>query len=142
MDIEIGLRLKEERERLNFSQTAMAEIGGKKKLAQLKYEQGESSPTAAYLAAVGRVGVDVLYVITGERTAQRLASDEQDLVALFRAAPLPVKAAAFGALQGAAAAGHQQGPRQFFKGEVGQAVEGNITHHQPVTFNVGRRGKK
>jgi transcriptional regulator with XRE-family HTH domain len=103
MDIEIGVRLKEERERLNLSQAALAEIGGKKKLAQLKYEQGESSPTAAYLAAARRIGVDVLYVITGERTAQHLAPDEAELLALFRAAPLTVKAAAIGALQGGTA---------------------------------------
>jgi len=100
MDIEIGARLKEERERLNLSQAALAEIGGKKKLAQLKYEQGESSPTAAYLAAARGIGLDVLYVITGERTAQHLAPDEAELLALFRAAPLAVKAAAIGALQG------------------------------------------
>ena len=42
----------------------------------------------------------MLYVITGERTAQHLAPDEAELLALFRAAPLAVKAAAVGALQG------------------------------------------
>lgn len=127
MDTDIGLRLKEERERLNLSQTALAEIGGKKKLAQLKYEQGESSPTAAYLEAVRRVGVDVLYVVTGERTAQQLAPDERELLALFRAAPLAVKAAAIGALQaGGAPAAPRYTVTQTIHGKVGQQAAGDI----------------
>jgi transcriptional regulator with XRE-family HTH domain len=130
MDIEIGARLKEERERLNLSQAALAEIGGKKKLAQLKYEKGESSPTAAYLAAARRIGVDVLYVITGERTAQHLAPDEAELLALFRAAPLAVKAAAIGALQGGTnkhdAAGKYEGSKQIFNGGVGDVAGRDI----------------
>jgi transcriptional regulator with XRE-family HTH domain len=92
MNIDIGTRLKEERERLKLSQAALAEIGGKKKLAQLKYEQGESSPTASYLAAAQRVGVDVLYVVTGERAAglpAGLSAEEQLLLETYRALPTP-----------------------------------------------------
>lgn len=92
MDIDIGARLKEERERLNVSQAALAEIGGKKKLAQLKYEQGESSPTAAYLERIAAIGVDVLYVLTGERAAglpAGLSADEQLLLESYRGLPVP-----------------------------------------------------
>lgn len=129
MGIDIGLRLKEERERLKLSQAALAEIGGKKKLAQLKYEQGESSPTAAYLCAVERVGVDIQYVVTGMRASKSLAPDEQELLALFRAAPLAVKAAAIGALQGGAQAAPsgKKTKKQVFSGEVsGQVAMGKI----------------
>jgi hypothetical protein len=46
--------------------------------------------------------VDVAYVVTGARSSSAavLAPDELELVKLFRAAPLAVKAAAIGALQG------------------------------------------
>ncbi|MDY9317723.1 transcriptional regulator, partial [Escherichia coli] len=35
-------RLREERERLGLSQVAMSDIGGVKKLTQLRYEKGDS----------------------------------------------------------------------------------------------------
>lgn len=99
-----GDRLREERERLGFNQTAMGAVGGVLKQAQLKYEKGERSPDASYLEGVAKVGVDVQYVITGQRSAQALSADEQELLALFRAASLAGKAAAIGALQGVAGA--------------------------------------
>lgn len=100
MNLDISSRLKEERERLGLSQAALAEVGEKKKLAQLKYEQGDSSPTASYMTAISRVGVDIIYVLTGQRGAAALSSDESELLRLYRAAPLAVKMAAVGALQG------------------------------------------
>ena len=48
----IGERLKEERERLGFSQTEFAAVAGASKNSQYNYEKGERSPDAAYLAAV------------------------------------------------------------------------------------------
>jgi len=72
-----GERLKEERKRLNLAQVALAEIGGVQRLAQANYENGKRMPDAGYLAAVARAGVDVQYVITGQRaiTAEQLAAD-------------------------------------------------------------------
>lgn len=64
----IGSRLREERERLGLSQEGLGGIGGVKKLAQFNYEKGERQPDAAYLAAVAAAGVDVLYVVTGQRS--------------------------------------------------------------------------
>jgi transcriptional regulator with XRE-family HTH domain len=64
----IGERLREERERLGLSQPAFAEVGGVQKRAQINYEKDERHPDAAYLAAVAAAGVDVLYVLTGQRT--------------------------------------------------------------------------
>lgn len=64
----IGDRLKEERERLGFNQTDFAAQAGASKNSQYNYEKGERSPDAAYLSAVADQGVDVLYVVTGERT--------------------------------------------------------------------------
>ncbi|ALZ84724.1 MULTISPECIES: helix-turn-helix domain-containing protein [Pseudomonas] len=64
----IGSRLKEERERLGMSQGVFGEIGGVKTNAQVKYEKDERSPDALYLEALSRAGVDVSFVITGQRS--------------------------------------------------------------------------
>ncbi|MBP2856578.1 helix-turn-helix transcriptional regulator [Dickeya oryzae] len=98
MRLDIGERLREERERLNLSQLALGEIGGVKKLAQLKYEKGERSPDADYLNAIAKVGVDIQYVVTNVRATSALTSEEQQLLSSYRAAPLAVKAAALAAL--------------------------------------------
>jgi len=63
----IGERLKEERSRLGLSQTDLGAAGGVGKTTQINYEKGSGSPDAKYLAAAAELGVDVLYVVTGER---------------------------------------------------------------------------
>jgi len=70
---EIGLRLREERERLKLTQKAFGLIGGVEPNAQGKYENGNRSPKADYLAAVAQAGVDILYVVTGRR--ETIAAD-------------------------------------------------------------------
>lgn len=74
-----GDRLREERERLGYSQSAFGEIGGVKKLAQINYEKGERNPDAVYLAKVAEYGVDVLYVLTGNRSQPVKAEPEIEL---------------------------------------------------------------
>ncbi|WP_445673413.1 helix-turn-helix domain-containing protein [Pseudomonas ceruminis] len=82
----IGYRLKEERSRLGISQTDLAQVGGVGKTTQINYEKGERSPDASYLAAVAEIGVDVLYVVCGERKPQTLglSADESLLVERYR----------------------------------------------------------
>lgn len=83
----IGDRLKEERERLGFNQTEFAAIAGASKNTQYNYEKGERSPDADYLAAVAVQGVDVLYVVCGERkpvAADSIAEDESGLLDYYR----------------------------------------------------------
>ncbi len=99
-------RLREERERLGLSQEKFGALGGVLKRAQINYEKGERNPDSAYLSAIAAAGVDVLYVLTGQRSgsvpAPTLTADEREMLALFRSATLTGKAAAIGALQGAA----------------------------------------
>ena len=66
----IGGRLREERKRLGLTQTEFGEIGGVKLFAQSNYENGKRTPSAEYLAAVARRGVDVAYVVTGMQGIQ------------------------------------------------------------------------
>lgn len=73
--MELGERLKEERNRLGMSQTAFGELGGVKVLAQRNYESGLRSPDANYLARIEVAGVDVLYVVTGKRAISQADLD-------------------------------------------------------------------
>ncbi|MCQ4302687.1 transcriptional regulator [Stutzerimonas frequens] len=86
----IGERLKEERSRLKLSQTDLGAIGGVGKTTQINYEKEAGSPDGRYLAAVAAAGVDVLYVITGERKPQpadSISAREAKLLGFFRQLP-------------------------------------------------------
>jgi transcriptional regulator with XRE-family HTH domain len=63
----IGIRLREERNKLGLSQEKLAEIGGVQKLAQTNYETGKRIPTGEYLAKIAEIGADVNYILTGVR---------------------------------------------------------------------------
>lgn len=126
MQKNIGLRLKEERERMGLSQVAMGEIANVKKLTQLNYEKGERFPDALYLSTLATFGLDVQYVVTGIRTTSNLSVDEQDLIDKFRTAPLAIKAAALGALT-AGTAQQSNSTNQIINGKVvGQVSSQNI----------------
>lgn len=83
---EIAERLRTERKRLGMSQEEMGIAGGITRNTQSNYEKGVRSPDADYLAAVAAIGVDVQYVITGQRSglAASLASDEAALLDNYR----------------------------------------------------------
>ncbi len=63
-----GARLLEERSRLGLTQPQLADVGGVSKGSQILYEKG-SAPTADYLSAIASQGVDIAYILTGERSA-------------------------------------------------------------------------
>lgn len=66
--MEFSKRFKEERERLGFSQTAFAELGGATKWSLINWEAGRQTPNGAYLSAIADHGADVLYILTGQRS--------------------------------------------------------------------------
>lgn len=83
----IGERLRDERVRLGFNQSEFAAFAGVAKTSQFNYEKGDRSPDAAYLAAVAEKGVDILYVVTGQRspTAESaLSASELEIVQQVR----------------------------------------------------------
>lgn len=85
-----GDRLKEERERLGLSQTDFAARVSSSKNTQYNYEKGDRSPDANYLEAAADLGVDVLYVVTGERkpqAADSITAAEAKLLECYRAMP-------------------------------------------------------
>lgn len=81
----IGERLREERERLGFTQSAFAEIAGAHRKSQGNYEANERNPDAAYLAAIAAAGADVLYILTGQRAVPVVSRKKQILLSHFDA---------------------------------------------------------
>ncbi|WP_371133368.1 helix-turn-helix domain-containing protein [Pseudomonas sp.] len=63
----LGARLKAERERLGLNQTDFAAVAGASKHAQINWEKGAAAPNATALDAWEKLGLDVLYVVTGKR---------------------------------------------------------------------------
>lgn len=72
-------RLKDERLRCGLTQTQLAEAAGVSTRAQIRYETGESQPNTDYLAAIAALGIDILYIITGQRQVQSEWDDEDEL---------------------------------------------------------------
>lgn len=80
-------RLKEERKRLGLKGGQLAQLGGVSAVSQSCYEKGKQLPGATYLAAIAAAGVDVQYVLTGQRSAEPvLTPKERLLLAAWKAA--------------------------------------------------------
>lgn len=71
-----GERIRQERSRLGLSQSEFATLINKQKMAVFRYEKGERVMGQDDLEALHTAGVDVYYLITGERTQPDLLSDE------------------------------------------------------------------
>lgn len=83
----IGARLREERLRIDLSQVAFADACGINRGTLATWEKGEQSPTAVMLSAIAGLGIDVLYVVTGQRAGaseDTLAPAEKDLLSAWR----------------------------------------------------------
>lgn len=84
----IGQRLKFERERLAKTQPEFAAIAGVGKTTVIHWEKDDSSPTAVQLAVLSEAGVDVFYVMTGQRIVspgqERLTQDEIEILVNYR----------------------------------------------------------
>lgn len=92
-------RLREERKRLKLNQTQLAALAGTTKNSQLNYEKGNVCPNAEYLAAIAEAGVDVQYVLTGQRSGEPvLKPEEKDLLAAWKNASKEIQMAVLAVL--------------------------------------------
>lgn len=138
--IEIGRRIEELRGRLSQSDFS-GKIGVDRKTVGT-WERGERLPdTKALLALWSEFDADPAWVLTGKGFEPSGNEDERELIALFRAAPLAVKAAAIGALQGGSSkAQKSQKQTSISIGENhGQVVKGGQVNYGPLNF--GNPGK-
>jgi len=100
MNNEIGARLRQERERLGFNQTALAAQLGIKRNAQGMYELGKTSPDANYLTAIGALGFNVPFVLLGNQiTDVKVSTREIELLDKYRLCKPSVQAGIMAFLQ-------------------------------------------
>lgn len=121
----VGERLKKIRG--NLSQTAFAKALGVDRQSIARYESGDRVIDANFIFnLMAKFNIDPNWLLAGEGLAPELSSDEQELLVLFRTAPLTIKAAALGALTAGTA--QQAGiniSNNTIRGE-GQIAGGNI----------------
>lgn len=67
-----GERLRAEREKAGLSQRKIAEISGISPPTQVNYEKGGGNPPGDYWLALHQAGLDIHFILTGERTTARL----------------------------------------------------------------------
>lgn len=66
-NVGIWTRLREERQRVGFTQQELADRAQVDRNSQINYEQGHRSPPADYLERLERIGLDACYIVTGRR---------------------------------------------------------------------------
>ncbi len=77
-----GERLKEERERLGVNQSEFAALAGATRKTLFNWESGTAFPNSAVLGVLAEHGLDVLYVVTGQRSNAQPAVDAAEQVLL------------------------------------------------------------
>lgn len=84
--MDIGVRLREERTRLGYSQADICNSCGISKRSYIHYESGDRSPDAEFLGAASKIGIDIQFVVIGIRSAnfQTKRKEEEKLLSLFR----------------------------------------------------------
>ena len=152
-----GERIKEERERLGLSQADFAALADSTRKTLFNWESGAATPNATVLAAWAAHGLDVLYVVTGQRSPSIPATDpaEQVLLDSYRRCGATAKqnliqtAALLSAGLGAAAVGTPK-PRTKSaaggRGNIridgstvhGHVVQGDVVQHGPVSMAQAR----
>ena len=72
--MDLGERIKQERERLDFSQTAFAALAGASKHSQINWEKGTSVPNTDVLIAWKASGADIRFITEGIYAFQEIGS--------------------------------------------------------------------
>lgn len=135
-------RLAEEREKLWATQQEAADFFEISRVTWGQCERGNATPSGEVLAGLAQRGADVLYILTGQRSSVEpaLTADERELLGLFRSATLTGKAAAIGALQGAAGAGAPAPKINIAGGVSGQVADViHNTTHVPIKSKAPRQ---
>ena len=142
---DIAARLKKARETLGLSQQALAEHCGVTARSQRNYESGERLPDAAYLAELLALGVDLAYVLTGQRDPAVPALDaaEQVLLDSYRRCKPDAKANLIqtAALLSAGIA-PAAAPKSSARSAPASVKVGNLTSSHDGSVQVGYAGGK
>lgn len=146
----IAERLKDERQRLKLSQPEFGALGGAGKTTVIAWERGDATPNAAFLASAAAVGIDVQYIITGERRGDGIGEsavyqavlDAVDLLSLEKKVDAQQLAKAVVKLTSRAPAPQAQpGGVQTINGNSGQVTQsGQILINNGVPNGSGKKG--
>ena len=139
-----GERIKEERERLGFNQGDFAALAEATRKTLFNWESGSASPNAAVLAAWAQHGLDVLYVVTGERLSAQPATDpaEQVLLDSYRRCKPDAKAHLIQTAALLSAGIAPSTSKAAAKAPHGSVKVGNLTSSHDGTVQVGYAGGK
>lgn len=91
-------RLRLERERLQLSQATVCSRLLVSRGTYIKYESGETYPTAFHLSILNELGFDIYFIVVGERSANELGAEMKNLIDAYNAASDDIKSAAFAVL--------------------------------------------
>jgi len=81
--LEVGARLRQERERRGMNQTDFAALANTKRGSQLEYESGKRPFDALYLLKLIANGIDSHFVLTGRRSVIDLGPDQARMISLL-----------------------------------------------------------
>ena len=81
---QVGARLREERMRIGLSQDEFAAVAAVTRRTQSAYETDARAPDTTYLHALAGVGVDIVYVLTGDRAVAWVSEDESIILGGYR----------------------------------------------------------
>lgn len=82
---EFAERLRSMRRTAGLSQEGFGALGGVSRNAQFTYESGGRYPDVEYLLRLSSAGVDIVYLLTGEKAAARMGAEETRLTDAFAA---------------------------------------------------------
>lgn len=145
----ISDRLKEERKRLGFNQDSFAAAAGvsRRAFAEWESEKSETSPTALQLLGLSKVGADIQYIVTGERSGHGIGEgavhqavlDAVELLSLDKKVDPQqlAKAVVKLCLRSVMAAPATPGSQFNITTNHGQVVEGGVVNQGDVNFGVG-----
>lgn len=106
-------RLGEERKRVDPHQGDFSERLGITQGQQSLFERGKTQLRAPYLERIADEGLDILYILTGERCVNKLDGDATELVNMFLGLPADLRESVLLYVRSFAAAIHRlEGGRQ------------------------------
>lgn len=138
-------RIREERERLGFTQAQFAGIGKVTPRSQQNYETTDRKPDADYLAGIAKIGADITYIVTGQRTQNSVNELDSKLLSAFRSASPSVQAFVLQGL-GIQSDAPKEKPthtnfQNTFNGSVGSQMQGDINPNQTPNHGYINQGK-
>lgn len=151
-------RLREERSKLEPSQGKFAQRIGISPGKFGHLETGRSELRARDLAAIAGAGIDIHYVVTGERGDGRLPPDQSELVTLFARLDPSLSAATLGFVRQVAGGPQPASPpaplpepgalAEAFEGALaslkdlkGRALAQALAQHLPIVLDLAGRAR-